>query len=261
MNHSFDAFMGHFGFDRTKAGLVGIERESLIRDKATKRIRPVSPLVLDMIWDQRPDLISRIKPELSRCQLEETTRAERIDMVGTSLEETNAVVTAALAAFGYEPQYTDIGPSTMPLEVYPEPRYEKIAATRPKEQLLAACRIIGIHVHVGMESPEMALAAYNFAIKNLYSLRLRADRTRGARMKLYQAMVPEPEPIPFASWHDHYVHALEHGYADNPRNNWMLVRISRYGTLEFRLFDGVDDIEEIVGIAKECRALCRTFFD
>lgn len=260
MNHSFDAFMGQFVFDPSKTGLVGIERESLIREKGTGGILPLSPLVLDMIWDERPDLSSRIKAELSRCQLEETTRPEHFHEVGDALRETNSVIVSALERFGCEPQYSGIGPETMPLDVYPDPRYIHIAKTQPRERLSAACRSIGVHIHIGMENREAALAAYNFVVQNLHGLRTRADRTGGKRMALYRTVVPEPEPIVFASWQEHYRHALEHGYAANIRDNWMLVRISRYGTLEIRLFDGVDDIGEIENIAKECRALCRTFF-
>lgn len=266
MNHSFEAFMGQFVFDPGKAGLVGVERELLIRETATGQILPISPEILARIWGEHPHLTTRIKAELSRCQLEETTDPVRFGDVADSLRETSTVVAAALARVGCEPQYSDIGPADMPLDVYPEARYVRIAEQRPREQLSAACRSIGVHVHVGMPDAAKALQAYNFAVRNLHSLRKRADRTDGRRMALYRTMVPEPEPITFNTWHEHYRHAVEHGYAGNTpensvRNNWMLVRISRYGTIEFRLFDGVDDVAEIESIAKECRALCRTFFD
>ncbi len=261
MNHSFDAFMGQFVFDPKKAGLVGVERESLIRDKATGSILPISPAVLETIWRERPDLKPRIKPELSRCQLEETTDPIRFDAVAKSLRETSAVVRTALAHVGCEPQYSGVGPKGMPLDVYPEPRYIRIAQTRPRAQLAAACRSIGIHFHIGMPDADTALRAYNFVVKSLHVLRHRADRTDGERLKLYRTMVPEPEPIVFETWHDHYRHALEHGYAGSIRDNWMLVRMSRYGTIEIRLFDGCDAEDEIERLAKECRALCRTFFD
>jgi gamma-glutamyl:cysteine ligase YbdK (ATP-grasp superfamily) len=259
MRHTFESFMSQFSFDSSKAGLVGIERESLIRNPATGAVVPTSPLIVKMIHDEHPHLTERIGYELSACQIEERTSPIHFTEVSAHLDETEQVVRETLARFGLEPQYEGIGPADMPLDVYPDERYQQIARTRPRPLLVAACRIIGVHVHIGMRDAERALAAYNFARENLHSIRAAADTTGGERMALYRMMVPDPEPVPFKDWHEHYRHAIRCGYADNPRNNWMLVRISRYGTLEFRLGDGMST-RAIDSLARECRALCRIFF-
>ncbi|MEK7498442.1 MAG: hypothetical protein AAB611_01120, partial [Patescibacteria group bacterium] len=36
------------------------------------------------------------------------------------------------------------------------------------------------------------------------------------------------------------------GFAENPRNCWDLIRISRHGTIEFRMFGVTDHVDEVL---------------
>lgn len=255
-------FNGRFKFSPANAWKVGVERESFIYDPRSKQLVPRARELLDTIWEAYPSLHNSFGYELSACQLESRTEDPLlIGELAGALEHRGNILRCVLAEAGYQPLYEGVGPEDMPLDIFPDPtgRYERVAHSRPREQVLAACRIIGTHIHIGMPDAETALRVYNGVIRNLHGLRISADKTGGERMRLYRVVVPQSDPVPFASWSHFHQHALEHGYAENIRDNWMQVRITRFGAIEFRLFDGTESIPEIVTWARECRALCRAW--
>lgn len=250
-------FMGRFVFDPANAWKVGVERELFIKDRASGLVVPRAPQLLSAIWKRHPRLAQSFGYELSACQLETRTPPVGLEALMASLQERERVIAEVLADFGCIPEYDGVGPETMSVQTYPDSRYDRIVSNNPPTRILAACRIIGTHGHIGMKDAESALRVYNHVVQNLHSLRMTADKTDGARRAIYREVVADPTPVIFRSWADFHAHAIEHGYAENPRDNWAEVRITRYGTIEFRLFDGTSSTWQIVSWLRECSALCR----
>ncbi len=258
MRHdSLTDFMGRFAFAPEKAWRIGVERECFIVDAREGKPIPRAPEVLAAAWHHYPELRTSFGYELSACQLEmRTTDPVLLCDVAKKLREQQACLESMLEEFGYRAQYTGVGPVDMVTDVYPDGRYARITRHLSPQRLLAACRIIGTHIQVGMPDADTALRVYNGVVRNLHGLRIVADKTCGERMRIYAEVQPRREPIPFCDWHAMHLHAIKHGWSEDTRQNWMLVRITRFGTIEFRLFDGTDSPDEVASWARECRALC-----
>lgn len=257
MRHkSLADFAKRFMFDPERAWRIGVERECFIVDKDRRPV-PAALQVLTAIWQRCPEQRASFGYELSACQIEiRTADPVHLRDVAEKLRTQQAQLESVLRGLGHQAQYTGIGPADMATDVYPDTRYARITEYMSPTRLLAACRIIGTHIHVGMPDAETALRVYNGVIRNLHGLRIAADKTGGERMRIYAEVQPQREPVPFRDWSAMHVHAIKHGWSEDTRQNWMLVRITRFGTIEFRLFDGTDSPEEIASWARECRALC-----
>lgn len=154
--------------------------------------------------------------------------------------------------------FINVAPGDMPLDVYPDPtgRYQKIIAGMPRKVLLAACRIIGTHIHIGMPDHDTALRVYNRVISHTRQLSNLGDKSNGRRLEIYKIMAPNPDPPIYKTWEEFYQEAVSNGFASDPRSCWALIRISVHGTIEFRMFGGTDDIDLIAAWAKKCHGLC-----
>ena len=278
---SIDTFKGLFKYDQSKIGYVGIERECFISEwgSGTVGIVPKAYEILSRIkagtvrptgssgadaWSGpgREYTTHEVKPdefgyELSACQIE--TRIGPCELADVHSELTVVDVhLRCLLGYDYSPLHTEVGPANMPLDVYPDPtgRYQKITAHMPREVLLAACRVIGTHVHVGMKDHETALRVYNYTTRYFTDLCEIGNGSFGERLAIYRQMAPEYEPKPYKDWEAYYQVASAKGFADDPRKCWTLIRISTHGTIEFRMFGATDSIQRIVGWVQYCHALC-----
>ena len=125
-----------------------------------------------------------------------------------------------------------------------------------RETLLAACRVIGTHVHIGMPNHEMALRVYNNVISCVPILCHLGDHSNGERLQIYKVMAPNCVPVRYEDWDEFSTYARKNGFANDPRKCWHLIRISIHGTIEFRMFGVTRKLTEIVTWAKVCHRLC-----
>jgi len=132
-----------------------------------------------------------------------------------------------------------------------------MAKTLQPEILLAACRVIGTHVHIGMPDHETAIRVYNSVIAETDRLCRIGDGSNGERLRIYAVMAPEWCPQPYADWAEFHRVAVKKNFADDPRRCWNLIRISVHGTIEFRMFGSTDDDSKVVTWARECYRLCQ----
>lgn len=247
-------FMDQFGFTSGKSMYVGIERESfLVKDG---RISPIAPLVLARL----PDRV-RFGYELSACQLEDRVGPTKLN----SLRGLLAVNDRDIALVGREMRFSrsfcEVGPIDMPLDVYPDPtgRYQDIVRNISKKTLLAACRVIGTHVHIGMPDHATALRVYDEVASYWRELARMGDGSSNRRLDIYQQMAGEFEPIPYGTWEAFHRQAMEKGFEHDPRKCWRLIRISVHGTIEFRMFGATSELDRVVTWARRCHELCRSF--
>ena len=245
-------FLEKFLFQPDKAFLVGVERECFLADDHG-RIVPIAKKVLNHL-----SISERFGYELSACQLEDRVGPCRLDCVKTELEKNEAKVRRAEIDLGFSRRFTEVAPDNMPLDVYPDPtgRYQEIVKDMPHDILLAACRVTGIHVHIGMPDHMTALRVYNKAVQYTEWLCEIGNGSGGKRLEIYKTMAPKFNPLLYNSWEDFYNVAIAEGFAYDLRKCWHLIRLSRHGTIEFRMFGSTHDLDKITSWAKECHGIC-----
>jgi len=265
-------FMDLFQFDPAKVLLVGVEREAfLTNDKGV--IIPQAHIVINnarhcgkngkskIPTETIPD--ERFGYELSACQVESRIGPCKLVDLSTELLAIEDILkrylmTANVKVEKLQLSHIEVGPEDMPLDVYPDPsgRYQEIVKTMPRHVLLAACRVIGTHIHIGMPDHETAMKAYNHVIKKSGWLCSRGNGSFGERLDIYRTVAPDCDPLPYKDWVDFHRVACAKGFDNDPRKCWTLIRISKHGTIEFRMFGATSSIERIVGWVKLCHDLC-----
>jgi len=252
MDTALEAFKARFRFSPDRAGLIGIEREVFVVNRLLVPV-PRAPQILSDLADDR-----RFTYELSACQVEMRTNAGSVDRVGEELIELDMRVRSVARKHGCVIDCTEVATPGMNLSVYPDPtgRYQRIVRRMPLETLKAACRIIGTHIHYGAADHESALALYNRLIKEVPRLIAMGDNSDGERMRLYRTVAPDCDPPPYGSWNDFYRDAERHGFLEDPRKNWRLVRMTPHGTVEARTFGVTKRLDTTLTWAREYHALC-----
>jgi hypothetical protein len=248
-------FKEYFKFDPEKTLYVGIERERFLTTGG--RIAPLAPIVLEKLTSYG----DRFGYELSACQLEDRVGPCSIDKIENALIENDlAIATAEINAnSNFAARFMEVGPEDMPLDVYPDPsgRYQQIVHDIPCHVLLAACRVTGTHVHIGMPDHDTALAVYNAVVPHYAMLCEKGNGSFGERLAIYRIMAPDYEPRPYKTWEHFADTAVKKGFAEDPRRCWTLIRISKHGTIEFRMFGATSSLPRVVGWARLCHDLCR----
>jgi gamma-glutamyl:cysteine ligase YbdK (ATP-grasp superfamily) len=249
------AFIQQMQFRPMLTGRVGLEREVFLStDPEGSLMVPQAMRALKILVDSQ--YRSHFVPELSACQLEYRTSPVKIDDLAEELITLDDDLCKRLAPIGLYPVYREVGPADMPLNVYPEDRYAVISGRMRIEVLRAACRVTGTHVHVGMPDLETAIRVYNHVIEHTDELIELGDGSAGERMRLYRIVSPRCDPFGVDSAQDLYRLAREQGFDSNLRNCWWLIRITRYGTIEFRVFGNTLDIYKVEEWARVCHKLC-----
>lgn len=263
-------FKKQFQYKAGKAGYVGVEREAYVTDTngiIVPRAEEVLRLALKPKHSGDPWCGYDYHPspdwfgyELSACQVESRVGPVTLENLNRELtKRANDLMDYGFVRCGLKPAYIEIAPATMPLDVYPDPtgRYREIVKGISREVLLAACRVAGTHIHIGMENHEMALHVYNYVIHHLQELCEMGNGSFGERLGIYKQMAPDYQPRPYKDWQDFYQYALEKGFAEDPRKCWSLIRISVHGTIEFRMFGSTESEERIEMWARRCHELCQ----
>lgn len=241
-----DTFLARFQFHRELAGQIGIEREWFL----TRDGRPV-PLAPEIVPQ-----VSYLTYELSACQIEATVGPSPLGKLPQKITEQDARLRCLEQQYRVTLSTANTGWADMPLDIYPDERYRAIVAKMPPETLSAACRIIGTHVHVGMPDYDTARQVYRSVIRQLWPLCALGDLSDGKRLALYCQVAPTCRPPDYDSAEAHYRYATEHGFAADPRSCWHLIRISRHGTIEFRMFGATASLPTIMTWCGACYALC-----
>jgi len=245
-------FFGLFNFNPSLKLNVGVERESFLLDLAGN-IKPISPMVL-----ARLPKGAEFGYELSACQLEHRVGPCKIEDLADQLQRQEETLKRFEQEIGFRRSYIEVAPDDMPLDVYPDPtgRYAKISASMPRHVLVAACQVIGTHVHVGMPDMETSIRVYNHAINYWQKLLQLGDHSSGLRFSKYTIVAPRHIPEAVRDQAHFYELAVQNGFINDPRKCWTLIRISGHGTIEFRMFGATENIREISSWARACYDLC-----
>lgn len=259
MHKSVSDFVKLHNFKEELAGYVGIELEFFILEYG--KIQPSAPTILKQInqelskWNSKTKKYLSFSCELSACQIEYQVGPIQPDDLMDALIEIERFLEYLEWRLNFHRLYCGAA-NFIPLDVYPNERYEKITKSMPENVLAAACQVAGLHVHIGMPDHETALKTYIKSICQTDYLIGIGDESGGKRHKLYSLVANDPIPKPIDSWSDQYAIAMQNNFVDNPSNNYSYIRMTKHGTVEFRMFDSTGDIERIVGIVKLCCRIC-----
>jgi glutamate---cysteine ligase / carboxylate-amine ligase len=240
---------------------IGIEEEYQIIEPET---RELTSYVQEFLEEGRHVLKDQIKPEFLQSQIEvgsqichsiSEAREELIRLRRTIFEvaENNNVLVAAASTHPFATWFDQ--------EISPSERYQK----HMEEMAYVANRmlIFGMHIHVGIEDPDLRIDLMDQAryfLPHLLALSTSSPFWHGIHtgLKSYRSIVfeslPRTGPPPaFKSWNEYerftdlliHTHCIE----DATRIWWDIRPHPKFPTLEFRITDICTKVDEAICIA------------
>lgn len=238
--------LSHIVFRPELAGCMSIEQEFFLCQPG-HAVTPV-PMARTFLDVMRPyDPSGRWTYELSACQAEFRTEPHgSTSGLLSDLRTGTLSGTATAHDIGCSLRAIEAAPLDMPVDVYEDDeRYRELAKTLPEHVLRAACRVSSVQIHYGCRDIEHAIRVHARLIPHLDHLSAMGDHSGGERLRLYKMMAPYWQPPVYDSV-AHFERVAEaEGFASNLKNCWHLIRISRHGTIELRMFGNTEDHGEI----------------
>ncbi len=250
----------------------GIEEEYHLVDLVS---RDLASAPADMMEALGKRLGENVSPEFLRSQIEIGTPVlSSFAEARCELVRLRQAIAAAARTHGLAP----IAAGTPPvgrwssLETTPKARYQSLA----EDLAIVGQRLVicGMHVHVGIEDPELRIDIMNQVRYFLPHLLMLSTSSpfwdgRDTGLKSYRLAVSQESPrkgLPgrFNSW-DEYQRTIavlvEAGVIDDATKIWWDLRPSaRYPTLEMRITDVATRVDDAVTIAALYVALCRMLY-
>lgn len=246
---------------------LGIEEEFQMVDRHTGQL---SPRITTILEKGTPQFGDKIKAEMLQSAVEIVTdicpdiAAARLElqnmrtMLLRLLEEEGLTIISA----GTHPNASWQNQPSTPNERYLELEEEL-------QDVVRSILIFGLHVHVGVESNELAITLMNQLrtwIPHMLAISTNSPFWDGrfTGIKSYRSVVWRPLPRngvsePYASWSefDNYVQSLiQTGCIDNGKKIWWDIRPHPFfKTIEFRVCDMPPTIDDTLAMAALCQAL------
>jgi carboxylate-amine ligase len=252
---------------------VGIEEEYLLIDLETYDLVRDSAEVLR---ECREILGDQVSPEFLQAQVEVGTRVcANIKEAHADLRHLRSVVCEVADRHGLGL----IAASTHPFaawheqQITPKERYNMLA--RDMQAVVRRLVICGMHVHVGIEDPDLRIDLLNQAsyfLPHLLGLSTSSPFWRGLdtglksyRMSVFYSMPRTGLPEQFSSWGEYQRHVavlVEAGLIEDASKLWWDIRPSaRYPTIEMRIADICTRIDDGVSVAALFLSLLGMLFD
>ena len=246
---------------------IGIEEEFQLVDRASGVLAPAFHRLLEK---GRAIFGEKLKPEIQQVVAELVSDIYP-DMAAARVETPR--MRAQLAAIAHEQGLALLSAGTHPAACWQEEMgagYERYAdLARELRELRRSTLIFGLHIHIGIEDREMAIALMNQArawLPQMLALSANSPFWAGrfTGMKSYRAVAWKAFPrsgIPelFSSRRDYDASVqslITSGCIDCARSIWWDIRPHPiYPTLEFRIFDMPATAGDTLALAALCQAL------
>jgi glutamate---cysteine ligase / carboxylate-amine ligase len=260
-------------FGTSRRFSLGVEEEfQLVGSESYELVSRIDEILSEVEDEEEHE--GRVKPELLQSVVEVATNVahsveEAMDdlrKLRARLRDAAAERDARIASAGTHPfsRYEH-------QEVTDRPRYRELIADMGwvAEREL----IFGLHVHVGLASPESAIACMNATrtfLPELLALsanspfwQARPTGLASTRTKVFEAFPRSGLPPAFASWEEFEL-LVERGIRTNSFPDytyvwWDLRPHPRLGTIELRICDSQASIEAVTGIVALTQSLVATF--
>ncbi len=252
-------------FNGSPRPTVGVELELQILDPETMNLVAGAPAILQRTADR-----SHVKAELIESTIElNTDVCEDVAAVRRDLAERIAQLMAVTDDLGY--QLACVG--THPFSKWAE---QKITASERYHRLVDQCQwparrlmIFGVHVHVGVESGEKAIAISNGLttyLPHLLALSAsspffnRADTgLASCRTKIFESLPTAGLPYRLLNWAEFQrlmITLVNAKAIESIREIWWDVRPHHnFGTIEVRICDGLPTLDEVMAVTALIQAL------
>ena len=249
---------------------IGIEEEYLLVDRGSGAlVRTQPPGLIERVAELRHGLVS---PELFSAQIEIGTGICRdMQHLRADVGLLRLAVTEAAAEHGLAPIAASTHPFAQPdeLEITDKERYRNLADDL--QDITRQLVISGLHVHVGIEDPELRIDLMNqvtYFLPQLLALSASSPFWRGRdtglasyRSAVYKTLPRTGLPPRFDSWAAFRRHVdvlVNAGIIEDSSKIWWDIRPSeRYPTLEMRVTDLPTRMEDTIAVASAYVCLLR----
>ncbi|MGH9157559.1 MAG: glutamate--cysteine ligase [Acidimicrobiales bacterium] len=255
----------HIEFQASPSSSLGVEMELEIVDARSRELRSAATGILCAMGDGHPGgKHPKAKHELLESTIEiitgvcATAAGAKADLAAT-LAELRPHTDARgleLACSGTHP-FSDWADQ----EISPDPRYHELI--EEMQWLGRRLQIFGIHVHVGVRSPEKAIAVANSLasfIPHFLAVSASSPYWNGrdtglasARSKVFEALPTAGLPYQLAGWpeFERLMTTLVSARAIRSiREIWWDIRPHpNFGTVELRICDGLPSLREVAAVA------------
>jgi len=249
---------------------IGIEEEYLLVDHDSGALVKVQPPgLIERVAELRHGLVS---PELFSAQIEIGTGICRdMQHLRADVGLLRLAVTEAAAEHGLAPIAASTHPFARPeeLEITDKDRYRDLADDL--QDISRQLVISGLHVHVGIEDPELRIDLMNqvtYFLPHLLALSTSSPFWQGRdtglasyRSAVYKTLPRTGLPPKFDSWAEFRRHVdvlVNAGIIEDSSKVWWDIRPSeRYPTLEMRVTDLPTRMEDTIAVAAAYVCLLR----
>jgi carboxylate-amine ligase len=261
-------------FTSSERASLGVEWELQLVDRETRQLTSGATEILAELKPDDADEHPKAKHELLQSTIEiitgicGTVAEAKADLAGTLAE-----VVAAADRRGLGVMCAGTHPITdwQTQQISPKERYEQLIE---KMQWLARrLQIFGVHVHVGVRSPDKIIPIVNALTQYVpHFLALSASSPywvgadtglASARSKVFEGMPTAGLPYQLSGWDgfERYMETLISTHAiESVREVWWDIRPHPdFGTVELRICDGLPTLDEIGAVAALSQCLVEQF--
>ena len=261
-------------FTSSERASLGVEWELQLVDRETRQLTSGAVEILAELKPDDADEHPKAKHELLQSTIEiitgicGTVAEAKADLAGTLAE-----VVAAADRRGLGVLCAGTHPITdwQTQQISPKERYEQLIE---KMQWLARrLQIFGVHVHVGVRSPDKIIPIVNALTQYVpHFLALSASSPywvgadtglASARSKVFEGMPTAGLPYQLSGWDgfERYMETLISTHAiESVREVWWDIRPHPdFGTVELRICDGLPTLDEIGAVAALSQCLVEQF--
>ncbi len=249
---------------------LGIEEEYLLVDRQTRDLVADPPRA--MLEECQKRLEGRVSPEFLRCQIEVGTRVcSSLAEARADLAHLRATVAEVADRHGLAPIAAATHPFASWTAQKPTERERYLTLARDMQAPARRLIICGMHVHVGLDDPQLRidlLGQIAYFLPHLLALSTSSPFWRGndTGLKSYRIAVFNEMPrtgLPesfdsFAEYERHLAVLVNAGLIEDGTKLWWDCRLSaRFPTLELRIPDICTRLDDGIAIAALYRCLLR----
>jgi len=261
----------HIDFNSSIGPSLGVEVELEVVDQQTGALASAATEMLAELGAGHPGgEHPKAKHELFECTVEVITGiCQTVDEARRDLEATIAEVRACADRRGLTLMCSGTHPFSnwADQQISPNPRYERLV--HDMQWMAKRLQIFGVHVHIGIRSPEKAVSIANALagyIPHFLALSASSPYWEGrdtglasSRSKVFEGLPTAGLPAPIENWADfeQFMETLVSSAAiKTVREVWWDIRPHPdFGTVELRMCDGIPSMSEICAIAALAQSL------
>jgi carboxylate-amine ligase len=247
------------------ADTVGVEEEFLLVDTASGRTAVRADAVLARVQDTE---LTKFHAELAATQVEAATGpCTSVTDLGEALRQARKTLATAAGELGLVSRGTPVKPSLQPIVSHANPRFRRILDTYAGVvEHYEAC---GCHVHVGVPDRETGVRILNHVrpwLPTLLALSANSPDNGYASWRIVQQSRFPGSGVPpmFAGAADYDAHVARMvtcgTLVDRAQSFWLARLSAKLPTLEFRVADAAETVDDAVLQAALSRALVHTAY-